>query len=97
MQKNRQDAAEKESIELRKKIEEISNIPETRKVLISMTPEEEKDESASSKTNDTDDEKKKNDLDDETICNIKEDVNDNAEKDTYDDKKDTYDNDKKRD
>ena len=56
--KNRQDAAEKESIELRKKIEEISNIPETRKVLISMTPEEEKDESASSKTNDTDDEKK---------------------------------------
>ncbi len=86
--KNRQDAAEKESIELRKKIEEISNIPETRKVLISMTPEEEKDESASSKTNDTDDEKK-NDLDDETICNIKEDVNDNAEKDTYDDKKDT--------
>lgn len=92
--KNRQDAAEKESIELRKKIEEISNIPETRKVLISMTPEEEKDESASSKTNDTDDEKK-NDLDDETICNIKEDVNDNAEKDTYDDKKDTYDNDKK--
>lgn len=39
--------------------------------------------------------KKKNDLDDETICNIKEDVNDNAEKDTYDDKKDTYDNDKK--
>ena len=41
--------------------------------------------------------KKKNDLDDETICNIKEDVNDNAEKDTYDDKKDTYDNDKKRD
>ena len=31
--------------------------------------------------------KKKNDLDDETICNIKEDVNDNAEKDTYDDKK----------
>lgn len=92
--KNRQDAAEKESIELRKKIEEISNIPETRKVLISMTPEEEKDESASSKTNDTDDEKK-NDLDDETICNIKEYVNDNAEKDTYDDKKDTYDNDKK--
>lgn len=86
--KNRQDAAEKESIELRKKIEEISNIPETRKVLISMTPEEEKDESASSKTNDTDDEKK-NDVDDETICNIKEDVNDNAEKDTYDDKKDT--------
>lgn len=92
--KNRQDAAEKESIELRKKIEEISNIPETRKVLISMTPEEEKDESASSKTNDTDDEKK-NDVDDETICNIKEYVNDNAEKDTYDDKKDTYDNDKK--
>ncbi len=92
--KNRQDAAEKESIELRKKIEEISNIPETRKVLISMTPEEEKDESVSSKTNDTDDEKK-NDVDDETICNIKEDVNDNAEKDTYDDKKDTYDNDKK--
>lgn len=86
--KNRQDAAEKESIELRKKIEEISNIPETRKVLISMTPEEEKDESVSSKTNDTDDEKK-NDVDDETICNIKEDVNDNAEKDTYDDKKDT--------
>ena len=86
--KNRQDAAEKESIELRKKIEEISNIPETRKVLISMTPEEEKDESVSSKTNDTD-EKKKNDVDDETICNIKEDVNDNAEKDTYDDKKDT--------
>ena len=35
--------------------------------------------------------KKKNDVDDETICNIKEDVNDNAEKDTYDDKKDTYD------
>lgn len=92
--KNRQDAAEKESIELRKKIEEISNIPETRKVLISMTPEEEKDESVSSKTNDIDDEKK-NDVDDETICNIKEDVNDNAEKDTYDDKKDTYDNDKK--
>lgn len=86
--KNRQDAAEKESIELRKKIEEISNIPETRKVLISMTPEEEKDESVSSKTNDIDDEKK-NDVDDETICNIKEDVNDNAEKDTYDDKKDT--------
>lgn len=86
--KNRQDAAEKESIELRKKIEEISNIPETRKVLISMTPEEEKDESVSSKTNDTDDEKK-NDVDDETICNIKEDVNDNAEKDTYDDKKNT--------
>lgn len=85
--KNRQDAAEKESIELRKKIEEISNIPETRKVLISMTPEEEKDESVSSKTNDTDDEKK-NDVDDETICNIKEDANDNAEKDTYDDKKD---------
>ncbi len=85
--KNRQDAAEKESIELRKKIEEISNIPETRKVLISMTPEEEKDESVSSKTNDIDDEKK-NDVDDETICNIKEDANDNAEKDTYDDKKD---------
>lgn len=86
--KNRQDAAEQESIDLRKKIEEISNIPETRKILISMTPEEEKDEKISSKTNDTDDEKK-NDIDDETICNIKEDANDNAEKDTYDDKKDT--------
>lgn len=101
--KNRQDAAEQESIDLRKKIEEISNIPETRKILISMTPEEEKDEKISSKTNDTDDEKK-NDIDDETICNIKEDANDNAEQDANDNaeedandnaEKDTYDNDKK--